>query len=41
LAVETGIAPLDLVETPNEILESMIDYMNRRSEAQRKANRKK
>jgi len=37
LSVETGIAPNDLLDAPDGMIDAMIDVLHQRAEAQRKA----
>jgi hypothetical protein len=37
LSVETGIAPNDLLDAPDGMIDAMIDVLQQRAEAQRKA----
>jgi hypothetical protein len=41
VAVETGIAPNDLIDAPPGMLEAIVDVLRRRQEANAKANRRR
>lgn len=41
ISVETGISPIDLLDAPPGMLDSIVDVLKRRKEQQTKANRKR